>query len=83
MKKLFILIACVAITGCRSKAPETSICNYKNSVIIDRFREDSLYLMKIRQRRVYVRTGVISYELITVRVPKYEYNFYQIGDTIK
>lgn len=82
MKKL--IIALLILSGC---VPTNSILNFKDSVVVEKkIYKNQLggpisYIYTIRET-VNGRRGP-SYRIISFEVVEYEYNLYNVGDTIK
>ena len=91
MKKLlnilFIFIFSIIFYSCRKIE---TIRNYKGGIIIEKssskpiysnLEEDRNYFLYISNRDCNLKKG--DYSIVCVRVFKYEYKLYNIGDTIK
>lgn len=82
MKKL--IIALLILSGC---TPINSIENFKGSVVVEKkiyknqLGEPISYIYTIRET-VNGRRG-LSYRIISFEVVEYEYDLYNVGDTIK
>ena len=82
---LFVICITLFISSCEritlkdklEKIPITSVFNYKNGQIVDKRDTIGVYFMDVR----YGNEGI--YYVKTIRVPLYEYNNYNLGDTIK
>lgn len=79
MKKLLILLA---IIGLLSSCSVDSINNYSNGVVVDKYTQlyrsgtyDYVYLID----KIYNN----EHKIVKVYLTSYQYNMYNIGDTIK
>lgn len=77
MKKTLILISALSLLLGASSC-DNSILNHKGAVIVDKKNNNGTY------RLVYRRMNSKGYYMIdAINVVKYEYDSYNIGDTVK
>lgn len=77
MKHIIILLfSLLVFTSCRPKV--TSLLNYPSSTIVSKGRGWTGFYVGIRYKDS-TNTYVVEY----LKVSKYEYNKYSVGDTIK
>lgn len=72
MKKLILILGVIIITSCSND----TVLNYKGGIIVEKAHPSK---MKVR----YYSSAAKRYVVMNIFVPKYEYNQYVIGDTIK
>lgn len=83
MKKFLIRATCIivmvlALASCDDVVE--SVLNYPGSVIIDKSYVEGKYQFELLMRHDYSNGPYYNYETITVR--KYEFDRYNIGDTV-
>lgn len=81
MKKFIIPIfitLLLILSGC-----EESALNYKNAVVIDKEKTSTSIYDNYRLRLRHYNSNTKSYRLNWVIVPEFEYNNYNVGDTIR